>query len=170
MSKAGEVRPRMLRIDEISATAHSSQIVGPPDQAFFPSGIEVRRDLNGNLRETGFAEPDELLHFILRNAMRRKKRLSVGHIPLEDDLLEVPVFFLEGLQAEDGSEAVLLALADSHQDPGRKRDLQPTGGFQRIPSLPERLARMNPAVHFRIHPFDHEPHRSRDVPEPFQRG
>ena len=87
----------------------------------------------------------------------------LGQEVLDDDLLHVTVAGVAVGDRPQGVEAVLAALADADQDPGRERDGQLAGGLQRRqPTLGGLVGRVAMAVEVRVERLQHHPLAGRD--------
>ena len=134
--------------------------VAPACDELRPPVREVRRDLDADVGHEPPRLADEALHVLDRDRRRplrslgvrreRQPRLPVALgdvgrdvgrllavVPavrdevLEDDLLQVPVLGVHRGERLERRDAVLLGLADPHEDPRRERDPQLTRGADR---------------------------------------
>ena len=105
---------------------------------------------------------------ILRGAglLTMHRRARLGQEVLDYDLLDVTVASVAGGDRLERVHAVLAALTDAHEDPGRERDPQLAGELERRQTTRRGLVGCSPVALQVVHErLDHHALRGCDLPE-----
>ena len=161
VAQAVEVGPRALRVDVVGGDGGDAAPVvdagveeGAEVVAQVGRGLEV--DVGREDQAGGGDRPQVVVGRAGRRVAHDGQRL--GQEVLDDDLLHVTVAGVAVGDGPQGVEAVLAALADADQDPGRERDGQLAGGLQRRqPTLGGLVGRVAVAVEVAVERLQHHP-------------